>query len=212
MSSSAPPSGATYETINPATEEVLGVAADATVADAERSIAAARRAFDTTEWSRDQRLPGAVPPPAPRRARRATPTTCARSSCTRSARRCRARPARSSTARPRSCGGTPICSRATTSSEDLGDREAFGLQNHRWIEKEAAGVVGAIAAYNYPVQLALAKLAPALAAGCTVVLKGAPDTPWSTLALGRLIAEATDIPPGVVNVADVVRQTRSARC
>jgi acyl-CoA reductase-like NAD-dependent aldehyde dehydrogenase len=84
--------------------------------------------------------------------------------------------------------------------EDLGERESFGRQNRRWIEKEAAGVVGAIAAYNYPIQLALAKLAPALAAGCTVVLKGAPDTPWATLALGKLIAEATDIPPGVVNV------------
>jgi aldehyde dehydrogenase (NAD+) len=56
-------------------------------------------------------------------------------------------------------------------------------------------VVAAIIAYNYPNQLALAKLAPALAAGCTVVLKGAPDTPWTTLALGRLIAEHTDIPP-----------------
>jgi acyl-CoA reductase-like NAD-dependent aldehyde dehydrogenase len=84
--------------------------------------------------------------------------------------------------------------------EDLGLREVFGRKNHRWIEKEAAGVVGAIAAYNYPIQLALAKLAPALAAGCTVVLKGAPDTPWATLALGKLVAEATDIPPGVVNV------------
>ena len=84
--------------------------------------------------------------------------------------------------------------------EDLGDREAFGSQQHRWIEKEAAGVVGAIAAYNYPIQLALAKLAPVLAAGCTVVLKGAPDTPWATLALGKLIAESTEIPSGVVNV------------
>jgi aldehyde dehydrogenase (NAD+) len=46
----------------------------------------------------------------------------------------------------------------------------------------------------------LAKLAPALAAGCTVVLKGAPDTPLVTLALGELIANHTDIPPGVVNV------------
>ena len=45
--------GATYENINPATEAVLGTAADANVADAERAIAAARRAFDTTEWSRD---------------------------------------------------------------------------------------------------------------------------------------------------------------
>jgi acyl-CoA reductase-like NAD-dependent aldehyde dehydrogenase len=85
-------------------------------------------------------------------------------------------------------------------TEDLGNREAFGTQNHRWIEKEAAGVVSAIVAYNYPIQLALAKLAPALAAGCTVVLKGAPDTPWSALALGRLIADHTDIPAGVVNV------------
>ena len=84
--------------------------------------------------------------------------------------------------------------------EDLGERDTFAGRHHRWIEKEAAGVVGAIAAYNYPIQLALAKLAPALAAGCTVVLKGAPDTPWSTLALGKLIAESTDIPPGVVNV------------
>ena len=85
-------------------------------------------------------------------------------------------------------------------TEDLGERDTFAGRHHRWIEKEAAGVVGAIVAYNYPIQLALAKLAPALAAGCTVVLKGAPDTPWSTLALGKLIVEATDIPPGVVNV------------
>jgi acyl-CoA reductase-like NAD-dependent aldehyde dehydrogenase len=85
-------------------------------------------------------------------------------------------------------------------SEDLGERDTFAGRHHRWIEKEGAGVVGAITAYNYPIQLALAKLGPALAAGCTVVLKGAPDTPWSTLALGKLIAEGTDIPAGVVNV------------
>src|SRR5690606_9652799 len=58
----------------------------------------------------------------------------------------------------------------------------------------------AIVAYNYPNQLALAKLAPALAAGCTVVLKGAPDTPLVTLAIGEIIARHTDIPAGVVNV------------
>src|SRR5207302_10056568 len=82
----------------------------------------------------------------------------------------------------------------------LGEVESRGMRHHRWVEKEPAGVVGAIIAYNYPNQLALAKLAPALAAGCTVVLKGAPDTPLITLALGELIAEHTDIPPGVVNV------------
>ena len=78
--------------------------------------------------------------------------------------------------------------------------EAYGGQHRRWIEREPYGVVSAISAYNYPTQLNLAKLAPALAAGCTVVLKGAPDTPLITLALGKLIAENTDIPAGVVSV------------
>ena len=85
-------------------------------------------------------------------------------------------------------------------TEELGERDTMAGRCNRWVEKEGAGVVGAITAYNYPIQLAIAKLAPALAAGCTVVLKGAPDTPWTTLVLGKLIAESTDIPAGVVNV------------
>src|SRR5690606_23213075 len=67
-------------------------------------------------------------------------------------------------------------------TEELGEAEVRGSKHRRWVEKEGAGVVSAIIAYNYPNQLALAKLAPALAAGCTVVLKGAPDTPLVTLA------------------------------
>ena len=61
-------------------------------------------------------------------------------------------------------------------TEELGEIESRGMRHRRWVEKEAAGVVGAIIAYNYPNQLALAKLPPALAAGCTVVLKGARKT------------------------------------
>src|SRR5690606_19203835 len=85
-------------------------------------------------------------------------------------------------------------------TEDLGVTESMGGLHQRWIEKEPVGVVAAIIPYNFPIQISLAKLAPALAAGCTVVLKAPPDTPWITAALGRLIAEETDIPPGVVNV------------
>ena len=85
-------------------------------------------------------------------------------------------------------------------TEDLGELEFMGMRNRRWVEKEAFGVVAAIIAYNYPNQLALAKLVPALAAGCTVVLKAAPDTALITLALGEVIAKYTDIPDGVVNV------------
>jgi aldehyde dehydrogenase (NAD+) len=61
-------------------------------------------------------------------------------------------------------------------------------------------VVAAITPWNVPHQINLAKLGPALAAGNTVVLKPAPDTPWCATVLGRLIAEETDIPAGVVNV------------
>jgi aldehyde dehydrogenase (NAD+) len=191
--------GATYETISPATEEVLGVAADASVADAGRAIAAARRAFDTTSWSRDHEF---------------------RARCLRQLRQALLDHADdlrailvhevgapiSSTNGPQLSGPTDVVSwyadllDTYEFVEQLGERETFAGRHNRWIEKEAAGVVGAIAAYNYPIQLALAKLAPALAAGCTAVLKGAPDTPWATLALGKLVADSTDIPPGVLNV------------
>jgi aldehyde dehydrogenase (NAD+) len=191
--------GATYENVNPATEEVLGVAADATVEDAKRAITAARHAFDTTQWARDHAF---------------------RVRCLRQLHQALVdnfdalseilvtevgAPVSSMTG-PQLAGPTDVVGwyadllEGYDFTEDLGERDTFAGRHHRWIEREAAGVVGAIAAYNYPIQLALAKLAPALAAGCTVVLKGAPDTPWATLALGRLVAEATDIPPGVVNV------------
>jgi aldehyde dehydrogenase (NAD+) len=80
------------------------------------------------------------------------------------------------------------------------ERDVFGQRTRRLILREATGVVGAITPWNFPFFLNMAKLNPALAAGNTVVLKPAPDTPWSATLLGRLIAEETDIPAGVVNV------------
>jgi acyl-CoA reductase-like NAD-dependent aldehyde dehydrogenase len=191
--------GATYETIDPATEEVLGTAADATVDDAARAIAASRRAFDTTEWSCDH----AFRVKCMRQLHKALQDNVEglREIIVREV----GAPV-SSTNGPQLGGPIDVVGwyadllEGYDFTEDLGERDTFAGRHHRWIEKEAAGVVAAIAAYNYPIQLALAKLAPALAAGCTVVLKGAPDTPWATLALGKLVAEATDIPAGVVNV------------
>jgi acyl-CoA reductase-like NAD-dependent aldehyde dehydrogenase len=191
--------GKTYDTISPSTEAVLGPAADASVDDARRAVAAARRAFDTTEWSRD----------------RALRVRCLRQ--LEAALRAEVEALReivvhevgapvSSTSGPQLEAPIDVVSwyadlvERYDWVEDLGERDTFAGRHRRWIEKEAAGVVSAITAYNYPIQLALAKLAPALAAGCTVVLKGAPDTPWAALALGKLVQEATDIPPGVVNV------------
>ncbi len=65
--------------------------------------------------------------------------------------------------------------------------------------REPVGVVGQIAPWNYPVMMAAWKIGPALAAGCTIVLKPAPGTPLTTLMLGEIIKEA-GIPDGVVNI------------
>ena len=65
--------------------------------------------------------------------------------------------------------------------------------------KEPVGVVGAIVPWNFPLSMAIWKIAPALAAGCTIVLKPAEETPLTALRLAHLIREA-GIPDGVVNV------------
>jgi betaine-aldehyde dehydrogenase len=65
--------------------------------------------------------------------------------------------------------------------------------------REPAGVVGQIAPWNYPLMMAAWKIGPALAAGCTIILKPAPGTPLTTLMFAELIKEA-GIPDGVVNV------------
>lgn len=191
--------GRTYENVSPSTEAVLGPAADATVDDARRAVAAAREAFDSTSWSRDHAL-------RVRCLRQLHDALRQQVESLRSILVNEVGAPVSSTSGPQLEAPIDVVAWFADLAEtypwveDLGDRDTFAGRHHRWIEREAAGVVGAITAYNYPVQLALAKLGPALAAGCTVVLKGAPDTPWSALALGRLVVESTDIPPGVVNV------------
>ena len=75
-----------------------------------------------------------------------------------------------------------------------------GNPDPRRVVKEPVGVVGAIVPWNYPFEVTINKLGQALATGNTIVLKPAPDTPWNATRLGRLVAERTDIPAGVVNV------------
>ncbi|MCX4815979.1 aldehyde dehydrogenase family protein [Streptomyces sp. NBC_01239] len=189
----------TFPSLNPATGEVYGHAPDATTAQAEAAVAAARTAFDTTSWSTDVQL----------RIRCLDQLHQALTDHVEELRELTI----AEVGAPRVLTYGPQLDdpvklvryyvdllRKYPLTEELGESESRGQRHRRWVEKEAAGVVAAIIAYNYPNQLALAKLAPALAAGCTVVLKGAPDTPLTTLFLGQLIAEHTDIPPGVVNV------------
>ncbi|HET9730553.1 MAG TPA: aldehyde dehydrogenase family protein, partial [Acidimicrobiia bacterium] len=83
---------------------------------------------------------------------------------------------------------------------ELGPHEFFGMRSNRLVTREPRGVVGLITPWNFPFMLNLSKLAPALAAGNTAVLKPAPDTPYSATWIGKLVAEETDIPAGVFNV------------
>jgi aldehyde dehydrogenase (NAD+) len=192
--------GATFDTIDPATEQVLGVAADAGAADMDAAIAAARAAFDNTGWSRDPSL---------------------RARCLRQLRDAMTDHRDELADLTVAEVGSPVFLTGLAQLDspvedlgwmadlaesyegwrvDLGAARPAGVPSHRWIEREAAGVVGAITPWNFPHQINLAKVGPALAAGCTVVLKAAPDTPWCASALARIAATETDLPPGVLNV------------
>ena len=193
--------GATFGTLDPSTGEQLGTAADASAADVDRAIAAARRAFDATSWATDRAF---------------------RVHCLRQLHRAlvdhrdqmRDLLVAEVGAPLMLIEGpqydTPVGMVAWYADllekyefrQGLGLSEFRGQMHDRWVEREPVGVVAAIVPYNYPVQITLAKLVPALAAGCTVVVKGPPQTPWVNAALGRLVAEHTDIPAGVVNVVN----------
>ncbi len=192
---------ATYPNINPVTEQVMGEVADASAADMDAAIDAARQAFDGTDWSTDhafrlhclQQLKAALEKhKAEFREQIAAETGATLAICGDSGPQC----------------DVPISFIDYTLealprfewSRNIGIAELLGQKTERLVEKEAVGVVGCITPWNVPLQINLAKCIPALAAGCCVVLKAAPDTPWSATFLGRLVAEETDIPPGVFNV------------
>lgn len=194
-----PKEDAYYNDINPATEEVIGRAADATGADMDQAIAAARRAADYSGWGEDPAF---------------------RVHCLRQLHRALVDHVEELRPSVVAEGGAPVSLTHGAQLDDplsalawmsdlaehfewttsLGRAEPYGMATERYVRREPYGVVAAITPWNFPVQINLAKVGPALAAGNTVVLKPAPDTPWSATALGRLAAEQTDIPPGVLNV------------
>jgi aldehyde dehydrogenase (NAD+) len=191
-------SGKVFETVNPATEEVLGTAADAGAADTDSAVAAARSAFDSGTWS-DPVF-------------RARCIRQLQAALTSHLEELRELTVAEVGAPVMLTSGAhlegPIADLAFSAdlaeaypwTQDLGESEVMGIRSRRWTRRQPAGVVAAITPWNFPHQINLAKLGPALAAGCTVVLKAAPDTPWCVAVLGALVAEETEIPPGVVNV------------
>ncbi|HVQ98840.1 MAG TPA: aldehyde dehydrogenase [Mycobacterium sp.] len=189
----------TFPTINPATEEVLGSAADGNVDDMSRAIDAARRAFDDTDWSRNTDL-------RVRCIRQLQEAMREHLEELREITIAEVGAPRMLTAAAQLEGPVADLSFAADTAEsyewnqDLGQAAPMGIPTRRTIAREAVGVVGAITPWNFPHQINVAKLGPALAAGNTIVLKPAPDTPWCAAVLGELIVEHTDFPPGVVNI------------
>jgi len=191
-------SGAMFDVVHPASEQVAGRATDGTVADMERAVGAARSAFDTTEWSRDMEM-------------RYHCLTQLHEALERNAERLR-RVLVTEVGCPISVTGSQIESPIEEVKHWAEHGHSFeymqdnGLHDtplgpaRRKLHFEPLGVVGAITPWNVPLYLNIAETVPALMAGNTVVLKPAQLTPWSGSELGRIVAQETDIPAGVFNV------------
>jgi aldehyde dehydrogenase (NAD+) len=194
-------SGATFDNVNPATEEVLGQVADASSAEMHRAIDAARRAFDETRWSTDRpfraQCLGQLQDALESEREELREELILEVGCPRMTTYANQLdiPLEGALRYP-----TKLIDEfewRTTLSEAVDRR---GTRNIRQVWKEPVGVVGAIVPWNFPLEVTLNKVGQALATGNTVILKPAPDTPWNATRLGRLVAEQTDFPPGVLQV------------
>src|SRR6266511_2466246 len=193
-------SGATFDNVNPATEEVLGQVADASAAEMSRAIAAARRAFDESDWSTNRAL-------RRRCLEQLHEAIAGEAAQLREELIAEVGSPRSVTYMAQLDGplADALLYPARLIDEfpwerDLGNAQMFGFNSRRQVWKEPLGVVGAIVPWNYPFEVTINKVGQILATGNTMVLKPAPDTPWNATRLGRLAAEKTEIPPGVFNV------------
>ena len=187
------------EVINPATEEVVTTVPQASIEDIDRAVAAARRAFEDGPWPR-------MSP----RERSDALVRFMQAIVDRRAEIVDIIITEAGAARPIAEAlqfDTPMrfafwfAERAATFpyEDPLPPQVSARGLGQGVILKEPVGVVAAITAFNYPMYLNLAKIAPALAVGNTVVLKPSPYTPLEALVLGE-IADAAELPPGVLNV------------
>jgi aldehyde dehydrogenase (NAD+) len=191
-------SGQRFEVINPADESVVGTAADAADEDVARAVGAARRAADEGRWGTDHAF---------------------RQRCLRQLQEGLRK--ESDAARALQTGEAGICvSNLATHVDamiedmswfieligrfgwetDFPQHELMGLRSLRRVRYEPYGVVGAITPWNAPLMTDIWKTTHGLAAGNTVILKTAPDTPLTGAFIARVVQEQTDIPAGVFNV------------
>jgi len=203
-------SGKTFATYNPATGEILAQVAEGDRADIDAAVQAARRAFDKGPWTRMTasergrlvwKLADLLEEHLEEFATLETldngkPLTVARGADVPLA-----------VEMFRYMAGWATKLEGTTIPLSVGYTP--GANYHAYTLREPVGVVGQIIPWNFPLLMAAWKLAPALACGCTVVLKPAEQTPLSALRLGELITEA-GFPDGVVNIVPGFGETAGA--
>jgi aldehyde dehydrogenase (NAD+) len=189
--------GATFTSLNPSTGEVACVVPDADVADVERAVAAARRAFDTSDWATQgrasrirtvrafvegitERLPEFIE----------WEITDA-----------------GHTSRLANLFTVPLAVEHSRQAIELYEqrRDVEPLPqittpalSANYVRREPVGVCSLISPFNFPILIAMWKVAPALVTGCTAVLKPSPLAPATALLLAEVAAEL--LPPGVLNV------------
>lgn len=190
--------GGLFQNLDPSTERPLGVTADATGQDIDRAVRAARRAFDTTTWSRDvefrRRCLLQLHAALERAIDELRVTAMAEIGV-----------GIRTTIGFHSDGPLALIPyfadlAGSFEYEAAAPEAPWAGDALRLIRHEPVGVVAAITPWNYPLYTAMTKLIPALAAGNTVVFKPAPQTPWHATLIARLAAEETDLPAGVLNV------------
>jgi len=186
--------GGTFTTVDPSTERVSGTVARATAADVDSAVRAAREAFDRGPW------PRLAPSERARVLWKASELLRERAEDL-------ARAEALDMGKPVSEGkavDVQFCAQlfeyyagwaTKLAGETLPGMPGFAVSTLR----EPVGVVGMITPWNFPMLLLTWKLAPALAVGCTCVVKPASLTPHSALLIGRALQDA-GVPPGVVNM------------
>ena len=197
-------SGKTFASINPATGEVLAMVAEGDAEDIDRAVAAARRAFDGP-WSKIKpferqlmllRLADLVERHFEELSMLDTLDMGAPIS-------------RTFGTRQRVLGMLRYYAGMATALHGETIENSLPGEIFSYTLKEPVGVVGAIIPWNGPLGASVWKIGPALATGCTVILKPAEEAPLTPLRLGELILEA-GVPPGVVNIVPGFGETAGA--
>src|ERR1700730_87515 len=190
--------GKTYDNIGPWTGDVVGKAADATAQDVNAAISAARRAFDETDWStrhsfRHELMVKYRDLLVANRDRLVEIVRHEVGSAMGAAHSAQVAGALE--------GATGLIEAFPSIEwqEDRGRRRMYGFDSDRLVVRESMGVAGAITPWNVPLYVNIGKVVAGLLAGCTMVLKPAPDTPLSGSIMGELAIEA-GFPKGVFNV------------